>query len=320
MAGAPALTAQQKRRLAGLEPRLRALATQGDYSRAKVIAAEIQEILRASGHETRLMQSKNWLFQAAMEAGKLTVAQNGLEGVRKKSSPRTRVYLEATALQAVCLLRQGNFVAAQPLIGESLRRCGNIRSDRRRVQFRQRMIERFEQEWVISVLRGEEVPRWDINQVQDEAGRLVQTSTIDEIEERLGGMVPSEQVATIFGVFDFSLKQLPASEQQLLPSPKERREQKEVGRTLLGSTRRVVWRSICDPSSDVYKLWYESGMRAVLDKKLLTASVVASLSGMRIGMYGLAVCMTAVVLKAGLEVFCDRFEPLDLMVERNDRR
>lgn len=316
----PALTVQQKRRLASLEPRLRDLAQQGEYGRAKVVAAEIQEILRASGHETRLMQSKNWLFQAAMEAGNIAVAQTGFEGVRKKTSPRTRVYLEATALRAICLLRQGEFVAAQPLIREALRRCSNITSDRRRAQFRRRMIERFEQEWVVSVLRGDETPRWDVNQVQAEAGDLVQTSTEEEIEERLGSMVPRELVERILGVYEFSRQQLPPSEQRLLPSPRERRDQKEVGRTLISSARRVVWRSLCDPTSDVYKMWFESGMRAVLDKRLLTASVIAALSGMRIGMYGLAVSLTAVILKGGLEVFCDRFEPLDLMVERSDRR
>lgn len=316
----PSLTEQQKRRLGRLEPRLRDAARCGDYSHAKAIAAEIQGLLRQTGHETRLMQAKNWLFQAALEAGNLTVASNGFEGVRKKCSPRTRVYLEATALRAVCLLRQGKFEEAQPLMREALARCKNISSDQRRVQFRRRMIERFEQEWILSVLAVDEVPHWDVAQVQDEAGKLVQTGTDDDIEANLGASLSPEMVDRILGVYEYSRRQLPMNEQRLLPSPTERRQHQEVGRTLLGSVRRVVWRSLCDPSSEVHKMWTKSGMNVLLDERILTASVVSSIAGMRIGMYALAVSLTAMVFRTGLDVFCDRFEPLDLMVERQDRR
>jgi len=317
---APPLTVEQKRRLAKLEPMLRDAARRGDYKRAKTVASDIQDVLRPTGHETRLMQAKNWLFQAAMENGELTTALTGFEGIRKKTRPSTRVYLEATALAAICQLRRGQLEAAKPLIAEALGRVGNIKSDPRRLQFERRMIQRFEQEWVISVLRQEDRPTLDVGQVQDDAGRLVQTSTLDEIEAYVGTAVPPGTVDRMLMAYEFSRLQLPPADRKCLPDPSERRDRQEVGRTLLSSAKRVIWKALCDPTSEVYKMWFNSGMMLVLDKKVLTASIVAALAGMRVGTYALAVAATAVVLKTGLEVFCDRFEPLDLMIERSDRR
>jgi hypothetical protein len=48
------------------------------------------------------MQSKVWLFEAAMEAGNLDIAEAGFVGVRAKCSKGTRLHLEATALLAIC--------------------------------------------------------------------------------------------------------------------------------------------------------------------------------------------------------------------------
>lgn len=103
----PPLTDVQKSRLASLEPALRTAVYAADYKLAKIIAIDIQEILRATGHETRLMKSKNWLFEAALNANELHTAEAGFLGIRKKTAETTRVHLEATALLIVCLLREG---------------------------------------------------------------------------------------------------------------------------------------------------------------------------------------------------------------------
>ena len=113
---------------------------------------------------------------------------------------------------------------------------------------------------------------------------------------------------------------LPSAERKRLPSPKTRKNDSEKGRTLIGSVKKVLWRAICDENSTVYKMWFEHGMMAVLDKKLISAAVIASLAQMKIGYFALAVSVTAILLKTGIEVFCDRFEPLDLMIERTDKR
>lgn len=98
MSRPPPLTEIQKQRLSALEPALKEAVYAADYARAKQFAADIQSVLRATGHETRLMQSKNWLFEAALNAGELLTAEAGFRGVRAKTVRSTRVHLEATAL------------------------------------------------------------------------------------------------------------------------------------------------------------------------------------------------------------------------------
>jgi hypothetical protein len=262
------------------------------------------------------MQLKNWLFEAALEAGKITsVAIPGFIGVRSKTKPTTRVYLEATALLAVCYLRLDNFEKAEPYMAEALRRHVNIPSLQRRAQFRRRMIDRFEGEWVLASLRAfGRYEAMEPGEVQDEAGRLVATHAEEDIFESVGRTVPPELVERIFRVYDFARLQVPPVEQRYLPSSKERRRQKEVGRTVLDAVKTVVWRSLCDPQSDVYKMWFNAGLQTVVDKKVVGGAVVLALTGMSIGWFALAASVTAIVFKMGIEVFCEACKPEGLMI------
>jgi hypothetical protein len=115
----PRLTLEQLQKLHELEPLLQAAAKRGDYESAQRHAFDIQDPLRTSGHETRLMQAKVWLFEAAMEAGHLNVALPGFVGIRERMSKGTRLHLEATAALAICYLRQKKLAQAEP----SLLKC-----------------------------------------------------------------------------------------------------------------------------------------------------------------------------------------------------
>jgi hypothetical protein len=42
---------------------------------------QIQRLLRPTGHETRLMKAKAWLFEAAMEAGEPQTAEASLSAL-----------------------------------------------------------------------------------------------------------------------------------------------------------------------------------------------------------------------------------------------
>lgn len=59
------LTKEQKEKLSVLEPMLQKATDSGNYEEAKRVTLEIQQLLRPTGHETRLMQAKNWLFETA---------------------------------------------------------------------------------------------------------------------------------------------------------------------------------------------------------------------------------------------------------------
>lgn len=315
----PKLTEIQKRRLKVLEPNLRNAVRLGDYTLAKQIAHEIQEVLRKSGHETRLMQAKNWLFEAAMEAGNVQIAITGLTGVRKKCNPQTRAYLEATALLAICHIREGSIPTAEPLIAQVLEKSKYIHSERRRRQFKRRMIQRFEEEVTLAALKNSGDEALDIDQIQKEAGVLVQTKTEDDILSDFGRHLPRRVINDLLRIHAFTGRQLPFEERKLLPSPEEITREKELGRTVFTSFKRVLWRSLCDPESDIYKAWFHNGLSVVLDKKFLGAAITAVMSGLNIGIKALAVSATALVIKMGIETYCEVFRPKGLMIDRSEK-
>ena len=140
----PKLTNQQKVRLNKLEPQLKKAAINGELRLAKHIVLDLQDILRPTGHETRLMQLKNWLYEAAINAEEYTYAITGLQGVRAKVTKNTRVHLEASALLAIAYLRKSDFSNAEPIISEVLKNDKVISSQKKREAFRSSIIERFE--------------------------------------------------------------------------------------------------------------------------------------------------------------------------------
>ena len=156
--GLPPLTDSQKRRLKLLEPALRDAVKLGKYERAKLLTHEIQDVLRPTGHETRLMQAKNWLFEAALESGNIEFAISGFNGIRIKASSTTRLYLEATALLAVCYLRKKDLKSAQPLIEEALGNLRNISSERQRRKLHANLVKRFEEEGMLAALSQDASP------------------------------------------------------------------------------------------------------------------------------------------------------------------
>jgi len=316
----PALTEAQKRRLARLEPRLRNAARIGDFAAAKALAAELQGVLRPTGHHMRLFQSKNWLFEAALEAGEITFARQGFEGIRSAVRPATRLYLEATALLAVSYLRSGDIETAKPHMAEVLANTEVIQSDFQRRAFKRRLIDRFDEEAVLASLRdcGTDYLVPDI--IEMEAGQLIQAKTEDEMFLSLGELTPEHSVDILLRIEEFGLKQLPEGDLKYLPGPKVRTERRDVGKIVFASFKRTLWRSLCDPASDIYNAWFHQGMGVVLDRKYIGAAVVAVFSGFGIGLKALAVSATALLIKFGLEIFCEVYKPEALMESRGIRK
>lgn len=265
------------------------------------------------------MQAKNWLFEAALEAGNVQIATTGLTGVLKKCTPNTRVYLEATTLLAICYIREGSITKAEPLIAQVLEKSTYIQSEKRRRQFKRRIIQRFEEEAILSALKNSGDEILDVDQIQNEAGVLVQTKTEDDILSDFGRHLPRKVINDLLRIHNFTGRQLPFEERQLLPSPEEITKENELGRTVFTSFKRVLWRSLCDPESDIYKTWFHNGLSVVLEKKYLGFAITATMSGLNIGIKALAVSATALVIKMGIETYCEVFRPKGLMIDRSDK-
>ena len=316
MSRPPNLTDEQKEKLNRLEPALKDAAKKGDYNFAKSITHDIQNILRPTGHETRLMQAKNWLFEAALEAGEIDTAITGFIGVRKKVYNNTRVYLEATALLAVCLLRKGEVDKAEPLVANVLRNETIIKSERRRREFRINVIQRFEEEATVASFRGKYAEILNAEELQNEAGKLVQCQTEDEMFTYLGKASPPETKIVILRIEEFAHKQIPKTDLKYLADPRDRIKDEQVGRTVFSSVKRVMYRSLCNPNSDIYKLWFNNGLLAVLNKFTIGSIIAAVLTDLGIGMKAVAIPIVALIIKFGIEVYCERYKPVGIMIER----
>jgi hypothetical protein len=312
------LSERQRERLGILEPALRNAVRLGDYEGAKRITADIQSLLRPTGHETRLMQAKNWLFEAAMEAGKLETAVSGFEGVRKLVARRTRVYLEATALLAVCHIRRRDLESAEPLIREVLASDSIISSERRRRQFRLRVVSRFEEEGVLAALEGNGEDLLVPDEIETAAAKSVQTKSEDEMFADLGSALPPATVAYLLRIDELAKRQLPASEIRYLPPAQDLLKHGQLGRTTFHAVKRVLWRSLCDPESELYKAWFKNGISAVLDKKYISTCVIGALGGFNIALGGLVVSLVALLFKFGIEVYCEKYRPDGLMIARDE--
>jgi hypothetical protein len=307
------LTADQLRTLHELEPLLRQAALSGDYEAAQQHALDIQKILRPTGHETRLMQAKLWLFEAAMEAGHLEVAAAGFVGISKKVAKSTRTYIEAITLLAICHLRQKQLGEAAPYIAEVLRRR-NIRPESGRRSFLRRAVARFEEEGLLGALTARNPESLDPEEIQALAADLVRTKNEDEILFEMGDSLPPESVAFLLKVDVMAKRGLTRKEVFYLPGEAQIMEKAELGRTAFRSFKRVLWNSLCDPESDIYKAWFSSGLNFVLERRYLGAAIATALLHLGVGIKALAVSATALVMKFGIEVYCDRFKP-DLLME-----
>ena len=129
-------TEEELAELHRLETYLTNAAKSGDYEAAREMMGGLQPFLRRIGNETRLQKNKALLFEAAMNAGHTGIAIPGFVGVRKKTGKRTKIHLQAAALEAICHIRNGDTTKAEPLMSLVIARKNSIRSESRRRRLR----------------------------------------------------------------------------------------------------------------------------------------------------------------------------------------
>lgn len=318
MSTPPPLTEIQKRRLASLEPALREAVYSADYKLAKVLVADIQDLLRATGHETRLMRSKTWLFEAALNAGEVHTAEAGFHGIRKKTSEGTRVHLEATALLVVCLLRQRKLAEAEPLIAKVLRSKA-IRDEENRRLFIESVTARFQHESFVAGIRDLAFEHLDVDSVDADAIEAVKRKTDDELYLDIATALPRGVIELVFRLDKVARQQLTMKEVRYLPSPEVLERKAEQGRSFFDSLKLVIWKSLCDPSSEIYKAWYTNGIAVVFSKKYYALVVTAALVDLGFAAKAIAVPVTALLMKLGLEVYCEKYKPGEILDGRRGK-
>jgi hypothetical protein len=307
------LTDKQKERLKILEPKLENCIRLRDYKAAKSLTVDIQSVLRPTSHFVRLSQSMNKLFELSIELNDFDFAITGLQSSLKILNERTRIYLETTSLLAICYIRMQEIEKAKPYIKDVLTNQTVIKSERTRQVFHSEIINRFNEEVALCSLKSLEKPVYDENEIEKEVIRIIQSLTEQELFTQIGQASPKATKDLIFLVYDFSTKQLPSIERLALASPEQKIMDAEVGQTVFQSVKRVVYNSLCSPDSEIYKTWFNNGMQMVLAKGYIRTAVISCLVSLGIGVKMIAASIIALIMKFGIEIYCDKYKPIGLM-------
>lgn len=311
------LTEKQKERLRILEPKLNKAIESKQFEEAKKIVLDLQYLLRPSGHFVRLIQSKNKLYELAIEQSKYDLALQGLLANQKVLNNNTRIYLETISLIAICYLRMRDIINAKKYIKEVLENDTVIKTQRTRSIFHSEIINRFNEEVALATLINSGTDDIKEEEIEKEVIRIIQTLSDDEIFASMGEKTPNSTKDLIYLIHDYSLKQLPYREKLLLPSPEQKIKDKEVGITIFESVKRVIYNSLCSQESEIYKIWYTNGMSVVLGKKYIISTVISILMNMGVGIKMLIASIIALITKFGIEVYCEKYKPIYVSEIRN---
>lgn len=292
----------------------------GNLKKARLALNDLKDILEKYHHNARILQAYLKLYETALEAWNIELAKRGFQFVREKANKRTRLYLEATTLLAITHLRDQDLFSAEPLMAEVLKNDTIIKSEEQREIFRKEIIVRFDEEGALSALAKSHPEVIAEAQIHQDAIQLLKQGLSDqELEENLGQNVPQEVKDFILKVDMLSKNVLPYNQRLMLPNPKDVIKNRQVASLVFSAIKRRLFDYVCDKESESYKAWINGGLDAIVSKSYVASAVVAALTDLRIGASAIAVGVTALLIKKGLDNFCNKHKPKSLMILRQRR-
>lgn len=300
-----------------LEPKLRLAAKYGKFNEAEKITKEIQQLFPDDRNHHRLLQAKNWFFQSALEDNQISYAIRGFESIRLRANDNTRTYLEATILLGICHLRGNQIDLAKKYIREAILKINNVKSNERRHQLQKRIIQRIEYECLLGQLKTKDGEYLETKELHEKAIIMLQNKSDQEIFSIVGTNIPKTALFLTENIKDYSIKLLPVGDQKLLTPPASV-STTEFGKKVIETVKRAGWRTVCDSDSEIYHLWKKQ-VPDVFNKGYFASAIAATCMKFSIGLPILATGVVAVLMKYGAEEFCDRYQPLDIMIEKSDK-
>lgn len=304
-------------RLRELEPKLRLAAKYGNFPEAEMVIKDIQRLFSNNRDHHRVLQAKNWYFQAALEDNSIDYAIRGFESVRIRANANTRTHLEATVLLGICYLRKKDIDLAKKYIRESILCINNVVSDDRRHQLQKRIIQRIEFECILGQISTKSANKLDPKELHSEAVKLLQTKSDQEIFGLVGANVPQGVLQLTQEIKNYSVHLLPVGDQKLLAPPPSVSVY-QFGEKVVETVKRIGWRAVCDPDSEIFNLW-NNQIPEIFNKGYFASAVAATCAKFSIGLPILAAGVVAILMKYSAAEFCERYQPRDIMIPRNEK-
>jgi hypothetical protein len=298
-----------------LEDALQKACRLGKVDRAQDCIIEIQILLKPYGNHHRLLQAKLWFFECVLDANNATYAESGFIDIRRKANKGTRIYLEATLLLAVCYIRKKDISTSKPLFKYVINNINNVKSDRTRRRFHKEVLNRIEQECILSELIGSGNEILDPESVHEKAVFLIQNNSDHDIYVLIGNALPSSAVNLLEDVRHFAVLQIAVPDQKFLPAPKEATKPLHLGKLAMAVIKRIGYRALCDPDSSLHKLWSKK-VDKVYSSAYFAAAIAQSFNQWKIGLLLLGSGLAAIAMKCSAAEFCEMAKPESLMDSR----
>jgi hypothetical protein len=285
---------------------------------AEAAMSSIQKLLEQYGaSHHRLLECRLWYFESQFDANHITTAESGFLGISKRAREGSRLFLEASFFLALCHLRQKRKSEAKQLIRKVLGGLNKIPSPDTRHLLQKRIIDRVEQESVLTSLIGVDQGPLRPEQIHDEAVQLVQKSD-GELFELLARALPYGSIASLEDIRSDALLQLSAPDRKLLPAPGQAIPTAHIGKLVFAVLKRVGWKTLCAQDSPLYKLWSKR-IPAVYSTAYFATSITQTFNDWKIGLPFLAAGVAAIAMKYGAQEFCELTKPDSIMDARRKK-
>lgn len=282
---------------------------------AEAAMKAIQKLLTPYGvNHHRLLECRLWYFESEFDANHISNAESGFQGIATRARDGTRLSLEALFFLGLCYLRQKKTADAKTKFRIVFAKLNEIPSPETRRLLQKRIIERIEQESVLTTLIGIDDGPLKPEQIHDEAVKLVQKSE-SELFELLARALPYGSIKLLDDVRTDALLQLSAPDRKLLPTPGQTNQSSHVGKLVFAVLKRVGWKTLCDAKSPLHKLWSQK-VPAVYSAAYFATSVTQTFHNWKIGLPCLAAGVTAIAMKYGAQEFCALTKPDSIMDAR----
>ncbi|TOQ56139.1 hypothetical protein CGG93_24570, partial [Vibrio parahaemolyticus] len=97
----------------------------------------------------------------------------------------------------------------------------------------------------------------------------------------MGKAVPKQSIEMLNHVRETYQLRIAHTDKKLLPPPLTEDTKVELGKRANTALKRVAWRALCSPESEIYKAW-SNGLSVVYDKKYIAGAIVASFNSFSI--------------------------------------
>lgn len=288
----------------------------GEISLAEESLRRIQSVFIELRSHRRILRAKLLFSEALIDTVTWEDARPYASAVAQRATDGSRVYFDAIALLAICELRKGNIPLAQKHVIYLTENAHKIKSERKRIQFFERLQSRIKEECIISQLIKDQLPASDPTLIKSRAETLVRL-TDSEILVTLSNGVRANAFKIAVDIQHLVYEKVEDSDKLKLPPPRSDSSEVEKGSEIMEALRRIAWKTCCDQSKPFFGIW-SNGLSVIFGGVAYFKLLSDTFAGWGIGNSEVISAFAATIVKEGCGEFCNQLKPRSLMISPHE--